>query len=188
MQKEKNCPICQAFIDKNYLPELVLQLNKLIIIKKPAEVLNKKSGLVFSEYYYKKHREECLIDYEISIEEQKIKLSKEKDGNFYNQSSIDISSIITNFRSMNIEEKQNNKNIKMMEIEYLIINIVHHQLVNGLLDNSVKGIIPKDDINSLKIINEVMRKNDIEIENVKPEFSENKEKASLLANSLLDND
>ena len=163
---------------------MVLHINKLIKSKQPTEVLNKQSGLVFSDYRYKTHREKCLINFEIPFEEQKIKLDKEN----YNQSSIDISSIITNFRSMNIEEKQSNKNIKMMEIEYLIINIVHHQLVNGLLDNSVKGIIPKDDINSLKIINEVMRKNDIEIENVKPEFSENKEKASLLANSLLDND
>ena len=188
MQKEKICPICQAFTDKNYLPEMVLHINKLIKSKQPTEVLNKQSGLVFSDYRYKTHREKCLINFEIPFEEQKIKLDKENDNKFYNQSSIDISSIITNFRSMNIEEKQSNKNIKMMEIEYLIINIVHHQLVNGLLDNSVKGIIPKDDINSLKIINEVMRKNDIEIENVKPEFSENKEKASLLANSLLDND
>ena len=188
MQKEKICPICQAFIDKNYLPEMVLQINKLIKSKQPTEVLNKKSGLVFTDYRYKNHREKCLINFEIPLEEQKIKLDKEKDEKFYNQSFIDINSIITNFRSMNNEEKQSNKNIKMMEIEYIIINIVHHQLVNGLLDNSVKGIIPKDDINSLKIINEVMRKNDIEIENVKPEFSENKEKASLLANYLLDND
>ena len=97
MQKEKNCPICQAFKDKEYLPELVLKINTLIILKEIAEVLNKKSGLVFSDYYYKKHREECLIDYNLPIEEQKIKLAKEKDGKSYNQSSIDITSIITDF-------------------------------------------------------------------------------------------
>lgn len=188
MKKEKICPICQAFNDKNYIPEMVLHINKLIKLKQPTEVLNKQSGLVFNDYRYKTHREKCLINFEIPVEEQKVELDKEKDNKFYNQFSIDISSIINNFRSMNIEEKQSNKNIKMMEIEYLIINIVHHQLVNGLLDNSVKGIIPKDDINSLKIINEVMRKNDIEMENVKPEFSENKEKASLIAHALLDND
>lgn len=185
MPKEKNCTICQAFIDKNYLPELVLQINKLIKSKQPTEVLNKKSGLVFSEYYYKKHREKCLINFEIPLEEQKIKLDKENDNKFYNQSSIDISSIITNFRSMNNEEKQSNKNIKMMEIEYIIINIVHHQLVNGLLDNSVKGIIPKDDINSLKIINEVMRKNDQNNEQNIFDYLNNKEEISSMVNKFL---
>lgn len=167
MQKEKNCPICQAFIDKNYLPELILQINKLIIIKEPAEVLNKKSGLVFSEYYYKKHREECLINYDLPIEEQKIKLSKEKDGHYYNQSSIDITAIITNFRNMSDEEKQSRKIKMMYEVEYLILNIIHHQLVNGLDDNSVKGIIPKDDINTFKIINEVLNKPDVKSEELR---------------------
>lgn len=166
MQKEKNCPICQAFTDKNYLPELVLQLNKLIIIKEPAEVLNKKSGLVFSEYYYKKHREECLIDYEIPVEEQKIKLNKEQTEKPYNQ-SIDITSIITDFRNMSDEEKQSRKIKMMYEVEYLILNIIHHQLVNGLDDNSVKGIIPKDDINTFKIINEVLNKPDVKSEELR---------------------
>ena len=166
MQKEKICPICQAFTDKNYLPELVLQINKLIIIKEPAEVLNKKSGLVFSEYYYKKHREECLIDYEISVEEQKIKLNKEKTEKPYNQ-SIDITSIITDFRNMSDEEKQSRKIKMMYEIEYLILNIIHHQLVNGLDDNSVKGIIPKDDINAFKIIKDIMSKPDTQSEELR---------------------
>ena len=100
MQKEKTCPICQAFIDKNYIPELILHINKLIILREPAKVLNKESGMIFTDHYYKKHREECLIDYEIPIEEQKIKLAKEKAGISHIQ-SIDINSIITNFRNMN---------------------------------------------------------------------------------------
>lgn len=166
MQKEKNCPICQAFIDKNYLPELVLQINKLIIIKEPAEVLNKKSGLVFSEYYYKKHREECLIDYEIPVEEQKIKINKEQTEKPYNQ-SINITSIITDFRNMSDEEKQSRKIKMMYEVEYLILNIIHHQLVNGLDDNSVKGIIPKDDINAFKIIKDIMSKPDTQSEELR---------------------
>lgn len=167
MQKEKICPICQAFIDKNYLPELILQINKLIIIKETAEILNKKSGLVFSEYYYKKHREECLNDYDLPIEEQKIKLDKEKSEKFYNQSSINITSIITDFRNMCDEEKQSRKIKMMYEVEYLILNIIHHQLINGLDDNSVKGIIPKDDINTFKIINEVLNKPDVKSEELR---------------------
>ena len=42
MQKDKICPICQAFIDKNYIPEMILHINKLIILREPAEVLNKE--------------------------------------------------------------------------------------------------------------------------------------------------
>jgi len=167
MQKEKICPICQAFIDKDYLPELILQINKLIIIKEPAGVLNKKSGLVFSDYYYNKHREECLMDYDLPIEEQKIKLAKEKDKKFYNHTSIDINAIITDFRNMSDDEKQSRKIKMMYEVEYLMLNIIHHQLVNGLDDNSVKGIIPKDDINAFKIIKDIMSKPDIQSEEVK---------------------
>ena len=40
------------------------------------------------------------------------------------------------------------------EIEFLVISTVHHELINGRLD---KGFIPKDDISSLKIINDVMK-------------------------------
>lgn len=167
MQKEKICPICQAFIDNEYLPELVLKINTLIILKETAEVLNKKSGLVFSEYYYKKHREECLIDYDLSIEEQKIKLDKEKSEKFYNQSSINITSIITDFRNMSDEEKQSRKIKMMYEVEYLILNIIHHQLLNGSGNNSVKGIIPKEDINAFKIIKDIMSKPDTQSEEMR---------------------
>lgn len=164
--KEKNCPICKAFEDKKYIPELILHINKLIILKEPTEVLNKESGLVFSTYYYKLHREECLIDFELPIEEQKIKLAKEKAERSYIQ-SIDITSIITDFRNMSNEEKQSKKIKMMYEIEYLILNIIHHQLINGLGDNSIKGIIPKDDINAFKIIKDIMSKPDTQSEEVR---------------------
>jgi len=168
MKKEKVCPVCQAFKDKNYIPEMILHIDKIIKSKQPTEILNKESGLIFTNYYYKKHREECLIDFEIPIEEQEIKSNQdiEKKEKKYFQ-FMNVSSIIDDFRNMNNEEKQNQKFSKMLEIEYIIINIVHHQLLNGLGDNSIKGIIPKDDINSLKIINEVMRKNDVESEEMK---------------------
>jgi len=168
MKKEKVCPVCQAFKDKNYIPEMILHIDKIIKSKQPTEILNKESGLIFTNYYYKKHREECLIDFEIPIEEQEIKSNQdiEKKEKSYFQ-FMNVSSIIDDFRNMNNEEKQNQKFSKMLEIEYIIINIVHHQLLNGLGDNSIKGIIPKDDINSLKIINEVMRKNDVESEEMK---------------------
>jgi hypothetical protein len=172
MKKEKVCPVCQAFKDKNYIPEMILHIDKMIKSKQPTEILNKESGLIFTNYYYKKHREECLIDFEIPMEEQEIKSSQdiEKKEKSYFQ-FMNVSSIIDDFRNMNDEEKQKQKFSKMLEIEYIIINIVHHQLLNGLGDNSIKGIIPKDDINSLKIINEVMRKNDVESEEMKKLFN-----------------
>ena len=166
MKKEKICPICQAFTDKKYIPELILHINKLIISKEPTEILNKESGLIFTNHYYKKHREECLVGYQLPIEEQKIKLNKEKTEKPYNQ-SIDISATITDFRNMSDEEKQSRKIKMMYEVEYLILNIIHHQLVNGLDDNSVKGIIPKDDINAFKIIKDIMSKPDIQSEEVR---------------------
>ena len=166
MQKEKICPICQAFIDKNYIPEMVLHINKLIISKEPTEVLHKESGLIFTNHYYKKHREECLVDYQLPIEEQKIKLDKEKTEKSYNQ-SIDIISIITSFRNMSDEEKQSIKIKMMYEIEYIILNLIHHQLLYGLSDNSVKGIIPKEDINAFKIIKDIINKPDTQSEEVR---------------------
>ena len=128
--------------------------------------MNKESGLVFSDYYYKKHREECLIDFQIPVEEQKIKQAKEKAGKSYNQ-SIDITSIITDFRNMSDEEKQSRKIKMMYEIEYIILNLIHHQLLYGLSDNSVKGIIPKEDINAFKIIKDIINKPDTQSEQVK---------------------
>jgi len=172
MKKEKVCPVCQAFKDKNYIPEMILHIDKMIKSKQPTEILNKESGLIFTNYYYKKHREECLIDFEIPIEEQETKSNQDiekKEKSCFQ--FMNVSSIIDDFRNMNDEEKQKQKFSKMLEIEYIIINIVHHQLLNGLGDNSIKGIIPKDDINSLKIINEVMRKNDVESEEMKKLFN-----------------
>jgi len=115
----------------------------MIKSKQPTEILNKESSLIFTNYYYKKHREECLIDFEIPMEEQETKsnqnIEKKEKSCFQ---FMNVSSIIDDFRNMNDEEKQKQKFSKILEIEYIIINIVHHQLLNGLGDNSIKGIIP----------------------------------------------
>ena len=68
---------------------------------------------------------------------------------------------------MNDEEKQIKKIKMMYEVEYIILNLIHHQLINGLSDNSVKGIIPKEDINAFKIIKDIMRQPDIQSEEYK---------------------
>ena len=72
MSKEKICKVCQAFKDKNYIDEIVLHINKLIKSKQPTDILNKESGLNFEYYRYKLHRDKCLINFEIPIEEQKL--------------------------------------------------------------------------------------------------------------------
>ena len=66
------------------------------------------------------------------------------------------------------DEKKQSRKIKMMyEIEYIILNLIHHQLLYGLSDNSVKGIIPKEDINAFKIIKDIINKPDTQSEQVK---------------------
>ena len=159
MKKEKNCPICQAFIDKGYVPEVVLKINKMIISNEKAKVLNKQSGLLFSDYYYKLHREKCLIDFKIPVEEQKIPQTK----NILNNKVIEIlntNSIIVEFRNMSVEE-QEKYNLKLLkEIEHLSIYVIHHQFIHGRIDiNKFKGFVPKDDIASLKIITDIILKN-----------------------------
>ena len=157
MKKEKICPICQAFTDKNYIPEMVLHINKLIKSKKSIEVLNKESGLIFNDYRYKKHREQCLINFEIPVEKQKIELEEKiqnKDNSF--NSSIDINKIIQEYRNMSIEDKEKAHLRNIDEIKYLVGYITNNNLINGY---NYKGFIIKDNINSLKVINDIANDN-----------------------------
>lgn len=50
---------------------MVLHINKLIKLKSPVEVLNKESEFNFKYYRYKLHRDICLLNFEIPIENQK---------------------------------------------------------------------------------------------------------------------
>jgi hypothetical protein len=154
MKKEKICPVCQAFRDKNYIPEMILHINKMIKSKQPTEILNKESGLIFTNYYYKKHREECLIDFEIPIKEQEIKLNQDihKIENSVD-CSIDIKQIVEEYRNMTIEDKINSHLKNLDEIKYLTGYITNYNLINRY---TYKGFIPKEDINSLKIINDMV--------------------------------
>jgi hypothetical protein len=68
--------------------------------------------------------------------------------------TLDINTKIEEYRKQNSEDKKNYKLKLLDEIEFLVIITVHHELINGRLD---KGFIPKDDISSLKIINDVMK-------------------------------
>jgi len=151
MSKGKICLVCQAFIDRNYIPEMVLHINKLIKLKTPVEVLNKESEFNFKYYRYKLHREQCLINFEIPIEEIELTQIKEITEN-----SIDVLSIIEKYRTMSVIQKEKQTSILINEINFISLNIVHHQLINGRV-NLLKGLIPKDDISCLKIINDIMK-------------------------------
>jgi len=157
MSKEKICKVCQAFKDKNYINEIVLHINKLIKSKQPTDILNKESGLIFTNHYYKKHREECLINFEIPIEKQKIVLKEniENTENSFN-SSTDIYKIINEYRNMSFEDKEKAHLKNIDEIKYLIGYITINNLINS---GNYKGFIIKDDINSLKTINDIANDN-----------------------------
>ena len=152
MKKEKICPVCQAFNDKNYIPEMILHINKLIKSKQPTEILNKESGLIFTNCYYKKHREECLIDCEIPIEEQKIVLKENiKDTENSFNSSTDIK---------NIEEFDNLKFIDKNNICQKILNRIYYKLLIKI-DND--KYISKEEVSTLKNLNDLIKQNYIEI-------------------------
>ena len=154
MLKEKICHVCQAFIDRNYIPEMVLHINKMIKLKTPVELLNKESEFNFKYYRYKLHREQCLINFEIPIEEQKIELEENNENSF--NSSIDINKIIQEYRNMSIEDKEKAHLRNIDEIKYLVGYITNNNLINGC---NYKGFIIKDNINSLKVINDIANDN-----------------------------
>lgn len=143
---KKPCPVCIYL--KVYSEKFVLELNNLIFsnskyknileLLETSKVLNDKEKP--SKHYIEKHRVDCLLNFKIPIEEQ--------------ISENEINTKIEEYRKQTIEDKQNYKLKLLDEIEFLIISTVHHELINGRL---CKGFIPKDDISSLKIINDVMK-------------------------------
>jgi len=158
--KEKKCKVCSLFDEQKFSDEIRFDINKLIKSKEKLEVLNKQTGFNLTEHYYKKHRDICLLNFEIPIEKQKTELIQKLDNKKLPQDILNINSIIELYREKNLEDKQNYKLKLLDEIEFLVINTVHHELINGRLD---KGFIPKDDISSLKIINDVMKGKDLDI-------------------------
>lgn len=171
--KEKRCKVCYLFDEQKFSDEIRFDINKLIKFKEKLEVLNKQTGFNLTEHYYKKHRDICLLNFEIPIKELEIKSIPEINNKQLPQDILNINSMIELYREKNLKDKQNYKLKLLDEIEFLVINTVHHELINGRLD---KGFIPKDDISSLKIINDVM----------KGKTSDNKEDEGISVLDLLD--
>lgn len=156
-KKQKVCKVCFLFDDKKFSEEIRFNINKLIKSKQPTEILNKETSFNLTDYYYKTHRITCLVNFEIPIEEQEIELKKyiEKTENATNN-LIDIKLIIEEYRQMSEDDKLKSHYKNIDEIKYLTGYITNHNLINGY---SYKGFIPKEDINSLKIINDIANDN-----------------------------
>ena len=157
VNNKKPCPVCVYL--KAYPKELSLEVNNLIFsnskYKDILEFLEKSKVLNVkqkpSKHFVDKHRTDCLSDFEVPIEKIIVQNGINK------KLHLDILNVNTNieeYRKQNLEDKQNYKLQLLDEIEFLVISTVHHELINGRLD---KGFIPKDDISSLKIINDVMK-------------------------------
>ena len=156
--KEKKCKICYLFDERKFSDEIKFDINKLIKSKEKLEVLNKQTGFNFTnKHYYKVHNDTCLLNFEIPITKQKIILNQniDKTENSFIP-SIDIEKIIEEYRNMSIEDKEKSHLKNIDEIKYLIGYITNYNLIYG---NNYKGFIIKEDINSLKIINDIVNNN-----------------------------
>ena len=157
INNKKPCPVCVYL--KAYPKELSLEVNNLIFSNskykdileflEKSKVLNNKQKP--SKHFVEKHRTDCLVNFEIPIEKIIVQNGVNKKLHIY---ILNVNTKIEEYRKQNLEDKQNYKLQLLDEIEFLVISTVHHELINGRLD---KGFIPKDDISSLKIINDVMK-------------------------------
>lgn len=157
VNNKKPCPVCVYL--KAYPKELSLEVNNLIFsnskYKDILEFLEKSKVLNVkqkpSKHFVEKHKTDCLVNFEIPVEKLIVQNGVNKNLHL---DILNVNTKIEEYRKQNLEDKQNYKLQLLDEIEFLVISTVHHELINGRLD---KGFIPKDDISSLKIINDVMK-------------------------------
>ena len=141
--KEKKCKVCSLFEDKNFSEEIKFNINKLIKLKQSTEVLNKETGFNLSDYYYKKHHDICIVDLIIPIVEQEIELIENNE--------IEIKTI---------EDFDNLKFIEKNNICQKILNRIYYKLLIKI-DND--KYISKEEVSTLKNLNDLIKQNYIEI-------------------------
>ena len=142
-KKQKVCKVCFLFDDKKFNEEIRFNINKLIKLKQPTEILNKETGFNLTDYYYKKHNDICIVDFLIPIEEREIELTKSNE--------IDIK---------NIEEFDNLKFIEKHNKRQEILNRISYKLLLKI-DND--KYISKEEVSTLKTLNDLINQNYIEI-------------------------
>jgi hypothetical protein len=157
VNNKKPCPVCTYL--KIYSEEFVLEVNthifsnskykEILELLEKSNVLNNKQKP--SKHFVEKHKTDCLVNFEIPVEKLIVQNGVNKNLHL---DILNVNTKIEEYIKQNLEDKQNYKLQLLDEIEFLVISTVHHELINGRLD---KGFIPKDDISSLKIINDVMK-------------------------------
>ena len=142
-KKQKVCKVCSLFDYKKFNEEIRFNINKLIKLKQPTEILNKETGFNLTDYYYKKHNDICIVDFIIPIEEREIELTKSNE--------IDIK---------NIKEFDNLKFIEKHNKRQEILNRIFYKLLLKI-DND--KYISKEEVSTLKTLNDLINQNYIEI-------------------------
>jgi len=159
--KENKCKVCSLFEERNLIDEVRLDINKLIKSKQPSDILNKQTNFNLSDHYYKKHRNICLSNFEIPINSINDENNKNTESTLKTRKSyqemLNIEFIMNQYKEMSFDDKQKHKLNLLEEIEYLVISNVHYQLITGCIDVHFKHLVPKEDISSLKVINDIMK-------------------------------
>ena len=155
VNNKKPCPVCVYL--KAYPKELSLEVNNLIFSNskykdileflEKSNVLNNKQKP--SKHFVEKHRTDCLGNFKIPIE--KIIIEKNKPS----YEDINISLKVEEYRKMSLEEKNIINFDLLSEIQHMTVIMVHHQLLHGKI--GIKANVPKEDIQALKIINDVFK-------------------------------
>jgi hypothetical protein len=168
VEKKKPCPVCTYL--KVYSPEFVIEVNNLIFSKgKEKQVLDL---LVTSKilnnmvkptgHFIEKHRKNCLIGFIAKVDDNKI---IPEDKNCLVNTSLQ--SFLDEYEKMTVQERDNEHIERLKKIKYLSGVIILQQLFNNKHERS----IPKDDISSLKQIEDIVHS--LKLDNKLPDLNIN---------------
>lgn len=150
MIEKKPCKVC-VFL-KIYSEEFVFEINSLLVSdvteKKLKELLSKSKVLTHTIpptfHFFKNHRDNCLVGFVPKVEDVKEVSDSAKN--------IDLQHYLDDYRKMTVQERDDDHIARLKEIKYLSGVIILQQLFNNKHTKS----LPKDDINSLKQIEDVV--------------------------------
>lgn len=177
MPKVFECVICKDICNnKKISDEIKEKLNQLILsgctIEQLTPHLKDISIKVPTKHYLDKHQRGCLkLDITKLREDNKFSKKinqeinhEEKITNFHD--NIDMFTKLQEYRKLDINDRQYNHLIVLDEIKYMCTCIIHEQLLNGRADK--KAIIPKEDINALKQVEDILKLQEV-IESISTE-------------------
>lgn len=150
MEGKKPCKVC-VFL-KIYPEEFVFEVNSLLV----SGVTEKKLKELFSKskvstntipptfHFFKIHRDNCLVGFVPKVADVKEFFDSKND--------IDLQHHLDNYRKMTVQERDDDHIERLKEIKYLSGVIILQQLFN----NKHAKSLPKEDISSLKQIEDVV--------------------------------